>query len=295
VRLRHLVEYAGARAALTLLDAVPLRAALWLACRGGDLAYAADWRRRRMAQENILRSGIATERRAAARIARRSFQHFALVVVESLRSGALFQEEDWRRTVPLIIGPELEAILRDPRRGLIIASGHVGNWEISAQLISTFKPLAGVTRPMTNPYIERLVQQRKPRMQFRIIPKNDAHTTRFIDVLARGNSLGLMIDQYGGRRGLQVEFFGRPTSTHTAVALLHLITGAPICLGYSRRVGPMQFEIHAEGPLRFERTGNKEQDVRGVLERLNRELEKAIRAAPEQYLWAHRRWRPPEA
>jgi KDO2-lipid IV(A) lauroyltransferase len=53
----------------------------------------------------------------------------------------------------------------------------------------------------------------------------------------------------------------------------------------------MKFEIKTTGLIDCPPTGDKEGDVRAILERLNAELERVIREAPEQYLWAHRRWR----
>ena len=53
----------------------------------------------------------------------------------------------------------------------------------------------------------------------------------------------------------------------------------------------MIFKLRALDPIVYQPTGNRQQDVRAILLRLNGELEKAIRENPGQYLWAHRRWR----
>ena len=91
---------------------------------------------------------------------------------------------------------------------------------------------------------------------------------------------------------MMVEFFGHEASTHTAIALLHLITRIPICFGCCRRTGPVSVtSSRLTGPFRFERTGDKESDVRQILAALNGELESVIRQDPTQYMWAHRRWK----
>jgi len=90
---------------------------------------------------------------------------------------------------------------------------------------------------------------------------------------------------------MMVDFFGVPASTHTSPALLHLVTRAPLSFGYCLRTGRMAYKMVALAPIRHEPTGNKEKDVRAVLQTIHRCLEDAIRAHPEQYLWAHRRWR----
>jgi len=291
LRLRHLAEYLLLRLALLFVDLPPLSVAYWFSCRAADLWYVADFRRRRVARANILRSGIVDDPRSASRIARRSYHHFAKVVVESLRSGRYLEGEQWKEHVRLELHPEVQEVLDDPETGLILVSGHFGNWEIAAQLLSMFKPVAGITRPMSNPLTERLIARRKPRYRFRLEPKHAPDPARFVSILRSGEVLALLSDQYAGPRGVMVDFFGHPASTHPTVAMLHLVARAPMCFAWCRRTGPMKFEIGTTGLIRHERSGDKKRDVREILERLNRELERVIREAPDQYLWAHRRWR----
>lgn len=288
---RHLFEYAAVRVLLIVIDAVPLRIAIGLANGCADLAFVLAAGRRRIARENVMRVGVADSIQSADRIVRAAFRNFAVMVVESLKSDRMFRDGQWERHVRFDIPAELEEVLKDTRCGLILATGHLGNWEIAGQMVSTWKPVAGVARPMTNPWVERLMQARRPRQEFHLIPKQSADITRFLAALKRGQVLALMIDQHAGPRGMVVDFMGQPASTQTAVALLHLVTGAPLCVGYCRRIGTMQFEMKAIGPLHFKPTGDRDRDVQAILARLNDELASAIRQTPEQYMWGHRRWR----
>ena len=103
--------------------------------------------------------------------------------------------------------------------------------------------------------------------------------------------LAILLDQHARKGGVVVDFFGRPASTHRSAAVLHLATGAPLCFGACIRTGPMKFRIRLAALIRHTSTGNHKQDVQSILERLTHELEARIRTDPEQYLWAHRRWR----
>jgi KDO2-lipid IV(A) lauroyltransferase len=290
-RMRHRLEYAGLRVGLFLIDRLPPAITARLATVTADLWYALDGRRRRIAHDNIRRSGIATERREVGRIARASFRHLPLLVLESLRSGKFFDAATWRERVTFEVPAETMALFEAPDEGFILVSGHLGNWEIAAQLISHTKPVTGITRDMNNPLAQDLLVRRKPRNRFTLTPMHDANPARFFDVLRRGEVLALLTDQHARRRGMLVDFFGTPASTHTSHALLHLVTGAPLCFGYCVRTGPMAFKLVASRPLRHRPTGNREDDIRTILEALNRELEAAVRRYPEQYLWVHRRWR----
>lgn len=288
---RHVAEYALLRVGLALLDRMPMPACERLACVIADVAYRLASSRRRIARENLLRSGIASTPAEATRLARASFRHFATLVVESLRSGEFFNENNWRDRVEIDIPPATLELLQAPGRGIILASGHFGNWEIAAQLLSFIKPVVGLTRGFNNPESDRLMQARKPRNRFRLEPKHSTDTSRLLTVLKQGDILALMMDQHARDRGMVINFLGQPASTHTSAALLHLITGAPLVFGTCARTGMMRYKLTATEPLVAPKTGNKETDLRWILEALTRHLETAIRAYPEQYLWGHRRWR----
>lgn len=289
--IRHGLEYGALRILLLLFDLLPPAASGWLVRRAADLWYALDGSRRRVAVENIRRCGITHDVRQARRLARESFRHFGTLVLESLTSARVFSSDNWREKVEIEIPPATEALLNDPQRGIILVSGHLGNWEIAAQLVSHWKPVVGVTRPMNNPYVERLVQRRKPQNNFRLTPKHDANALRFLSQLKKGEILALLVDQHARSHGVQIDFFGMPAWTYTTPAMLHLVTKAPLVFGVCIRTGPMSFRFSAEPPIEHQATGDREQDVRAIMERINSLLEKAIRESPEQYAWGHRRWR----
>ncbi len=290
-RLRHLSEYLLLRAALAVVDRVSVGAAYRFSRALADLWWVVDRRRRRVARENVLESGIETDPRRVRALSRRSAEHVGMVVVESLRSAEVLAEDRWREHIQLEIPADVIEVLEDPEQGLIVASGHFGSWEIAAQLLSRFKPVAGITRPMNNPRVEELILRRKPRYRFHPIPKYGADAGRFLEVLKSGEILALLTDQHARSGGVAVDFFGRPAWTYTTAAMLHLVTRAPLCFASCRRLAPMQFELSTSPLIQRARSGRKKDDVLAILTTLNEYLEAAIRQAPEQYIWGHRRWR----
>jgi len=145
---------------------------------------------------------------------------------------------------------------------------------------------------------DRLIKKRQPRHRFSLTPKYNTDIRRLLATLGEGHILALMTDQHARKNGMMVDFFGIPAATYTSAALLHLVTGTPLCFGYCARTGVMKYRIVAGPPIKVEPTGNKEGDIRRILESIHGQLESAIRDYPEQYLWAHRRWRdtpPPDS
>ena len=276
---------------MVAVDRLPAAGAGRLARGLATLWWLADRSRRRVARQNILRSGIETDPRRVRALARRSAQHMGLLAIESLKSAEILEESRWREHVRMSISPGVEEVLEDPGQGLIMASGHFGNWEIAAQLLSRYKPVAGITRTMNNPRVEGLIQRRKPRYRFHPIPKYGADPRRLLAVLADKEILALLTDQHAHTGGLEVEFFGHPAATYTTAAMLHLATRTPLCFAACRRTAPMCFELTTSPLIQRPPSGDKKADVRAILRAVNDHLEAAIRQAPDQYVWGHRRWR----
>ncbi len=289
--LRFRLEGLMAKRAMSWIDNSSLKHATTICRRIADMWYAADIRRQRLAICNIMTSGIAENRSSASRIARNSFRHFAVMLIESLKAREQLTPDNWRDFTAIEIPDETMELFRDPDQGVLLVSGHLGNWEIAAHLLSCIKPVAGITRTMKNPLVEEIIQQRKPGVNFSLVPKRDANAGRFLQVLNKGHILALLMDQYARDRGVMIPFFGRPASTHASPAMLHLVTHAPLCFGYCVRTGPLSYLLKADRPLSVEPSGNKTQDVENILTSLTSRLETAITEYPEQYLWAHRRWR----
>ena len=300
--IRHAAEYRLLQAALAGFDRLPIGTAAALARRLGRTWFALDRRRRRVAISNVLRAGFAGDQRQATDLARRSAEHFALVVLEALRSEEILDREPAEPEggaepqpacggVELRIDPAARALLEDEAQGMVLSSGHFGNWEIGGQVLSRFKPVAGIARPMNNPRVERLVQQRKPRYRFRPIPKYSGEPRRFLEVLRQGEALALLTDQHARSGGVPVELFGHPVSTYTTSAMLHLVARVPLCFAACRRVAPLRFELVVSPPIEHRRSGDRRADVQAILRRLNAMLEGQVRLAPDQYVWGHRFWR----
>ncbi|MEI7437524.1 MAG: hypothetical protein WCL16_12045, partial [bacterium] len=283
LKLRYLAEYAGLKTVLGLLNTLPTDASLAMARGVGGLANAACGLRRRVSIRNLRRTGVADDSTSARRLTRAAFQHMTQLVVETL--WARYTPGFLEKHVSMVIPAATRALLDDPAQGLILATGHIGNWEVAGLAVGRLKPVVGLMRPLSNPYVDAMVQRLLPPDGFRIVPKHSPDIGRFPEYLRQGNVLALMIDQFAGDRGMSVPFFGQPAQTHTAIALLHLVTHAPLVFGWCCRTGPLQFEIRASDPIITVRTGRKQDDVRAVLSQLNAELERAIREAPEQYMW----------
>jgi KDO2-lipid IV(A) lauroyltransferase len=116
-------------------------------------------------------------------------------------------------------------------------------------------------------------------------------------LLNKGGNLGLLCDQDAGPRGVFVDFFGTPASTFKSIALLALEYDALVMVGYSIRIDDTsgdhwwpRFEVGCEA-LIDPREIQSNDPVGEITRQYTKALERAIRRAPEQYFWLHRRWK----
>jgi KDO2-lipid IV(A) lauroyltransferase len=176
-------------------------------------------------------------------------------------------------------------------RGAIIVTGHFGNWEVAGAVVAARGyPLDVVAVRQRNRLVDRLMRETRERLGMRVIYRGGA-TQAVLESLEQGRSVALVADQDARRRGAFVPFFGRLASTHRGPALLALRSGAPLYIGFAVR--------RPDGGYRGEirRVPVPEGDPEALVEELTATLaaalESAIRDAPGQYFWQHRRWKTP--
>jgi Kdo2-lipid IVA lauroyltransferase/acyltransferase len=290
-RVWYRIEAVAARGVLFLMASAPLGVVLGAARLTAGVAYLLWWRRRRIAAENIRLAGVRTDETEARALARASFVAFATMVAESIVARRRLTGDNWREYVRLHLSEEAETLLRRPGQGLIVASAHLGNWEVAARAISMIKPVVVAYRPFNNPHLNQVAHEARQGEHLRFVSRLDAHPMGFMRALAGGSVVALMIDQHATRGRIAIRFFDRPAWATKSVAMLSLTTRMPLLVAFAVRTGPMRYEIQASGPIEYARTGDREKDAAAITQALTAEVEKAIRRHPEQYLWGHRRWR----
>src|SRR5207249_8657403 len=173
-------------------------------------------------------------------------------------------------------------------RPLLIVSGHFGNWGMGGYMLGLlgFRSYA-VARPLDNPYLDEFLSRFRRRTGQKILAKKgDFYEMRRI--LAEGGVLATLADQDAGQRGLFVDFFGRPASTHKAIALLALDHRVPILVTTVRNLGaPLRYEVSLEELILPEDYEGQADAVRAITQRFTSALERGVRRAPEQYFWLH--------
>jgi Kdo2-lipid IVA lauroyltransferase/acyltransferase len=290
ISIVHYPLYFGVRLFWSLFRLLPAKRAYPLGAAVGRVAFPWTGSRRRIAIENVLKAGIATDAAGAERIARASMGHFVGHLLESLKVSEFLTPEHVKRHVTTDFPEASRALLEKPGQPVMVITPHLGCWEVGVHLLTAFKPTMALASPMRNPLAQRFIESHL-RQDVEIHSNKKGFSSSLIKRWKEGRILALAADQHAGRHGIWLDFLGRPASIHTSPARLYLATGHPMVVGAFVRTGPLRYHGVLSEPLTFALTGDRERDTVTILDTINQHFAEYIRNYPEQYLWFHRRWR----
>jgi len=283
--VRNRAEYTAAWVVLKTLEWAPPAVANSLARVYSRLLDVALPRLRRVACRNL---AMALPELSAARqkeIVDGVFSSIARVLVAFAKFPAIRRDTvaQWIRCEGL---EHVEAALQRGR-GVLFATAHLGNWELSAYAHALLAaPMDIVVRPLDNPRLDALVERRRGLSGNSIIGKQE-YARAILKALAANRAVGILVDQNSAAdAGVFVDFFGVKACAGVGFAKLAARSGAAVIPGFA-----VWEESEKRYVLRFcppvEITGDAARDTQAV----QSEIERAVRQHPDQWLWIHRRWK----
>ncbi|MBD3293030.1 MAG: hypothetical protein GF393_08910 [Armatimonadia bacterium] len=227
-----------------------------------------------------------------ARIINFSMRNMAKTMLELMKVPWLTEEET-ERFAP-VRGVEHLREAAAAGEGVIIVTGHFGNWEVLAASISRLGyDLSVIARDANDPDTASIINRSRERAGEEVLPRESVR--QMLRILRGGDVLGILPDQHANRGGIWVPFMGHPACTATGPATLAHRTGAKIVPGFARRTEDDRLDVYFLPPVEIPDTGDREADIRRGTEMVNDAIGGQIRRYPEQWVWMHRRWREPPA
>jgi KDO2-lipid IV(A) lauroyltransferase len=290
--------YLVVRVLVCLLQMLSFRTACKVANGLAWLIYRIDRRHRLVAAENLQHAFGTGDDAERDRLVRAVYRHFCTVLMEIVHLPRMLHPHNWKQHLKIVDHRPMVDLLLSGRRMLIV-SGHFGNWELGGYVLALFGfRTHAIARPLDNPYVDDFFRRFRERTGQQILNKQDDFD-RIQQVLAGKGILLTLGDQDAGQKGQFVDFFGRPASTHKAVALLALKYNVPmIVMTCVRACGGDDWchQVASDDTILPEQYQDRSDAIPAITQRFTSALERAIRRAPEQYFWLHRRWKhqPPK-
>jgi len=275
-----------------LANALPLRAAYWLAERFCDIHYFVSKKDRDAVAGNlsIVLKKDAAECRA---LAQKVFRNFGLYFVDFLRMPRL-NKDNIDQKVEIVGLENVEGVLKQ-KMGVIVLTCHIGNWELGGVTmgIKGYDISAVVLSHRHKNINEFFIRQREEKGLKAI--KANSIMKRCVSVLLRGGILALAGDRDFTGSGLMLDFFGVPTSIPKGPAMLGLKTNSAIVPGFTIRDGRHKYKLIFEKPIYVKEMPGvtNEEIVKRSTETFVSIMEKYIMAYPEQWLVFRKFWEAP--
>lgn len=261
----------------------------WLHRIGAFLGWLALWVlrvRRRVTLDNMQRA-MGIPRREALHLAAAVYRHLCTGALELTRVGGLSTE-----TAAELLGASGVRTLQgylSRGRGLLVLSGHIGQWD----LLACAAARAGlkvnvVTRQIKAGWLNRFWMAQRRSCGVTLLPAKGSGRS-VLAALRRNEIVAMVLDQHEPG-GLVVPFFGRPAATASGLARVARVSRAPVVPVFLLRDG-VGYQLVVEPEVPVPRTGDRGEDVIRSTALFTAVLEARIRRNPEQWLWLHRRWK----
>jgi KDO2-lipid IV(A) lauroyltransferase len=266
---------------------IPLATGRRLGRAIGRLAWHVARRERRKALANLaiaFPEWSATQREQAIRA---MFRHLGESLFEMVWLPNLDVAMMARTTT--IEGMDAVKALIDQGRGVMAFTGHCGNWEWLARVVSLSGcPVTTMQRERDDADMGQFITDIRDDGGIRTIDRGSPTSGReMLQAVRRGGILAFLIDQNIRAENVSVPFFGRPALTPIGPAKLAVRTGTPVVTMFIERRPDGTHHVRVNPPIEVSR----DDDPVALTARITADTEAQIRRVPEQWVWMHDRWR----
>lgn len=294
--IREIIEYWVTKGYFLILRCCPAPV-IYSACR---LVAASYYRvgaaRRRITRANLKIAFPEKSEKERTQIAHATYRHFGRIIAESamILAGKINRE----KLLAMVDGEQMQKLLdleASTEKGLLVITGHLGNFELLAQYTGMLLKRQGhaVARRGNNRLIDdRIVTPMRESFGNKVIYKSRA-LPRISRALKTGEHAGLLIDiKTNAKEGTPIRFFGKETygiksSAYLQIKLNPLVVPTTLVRGESGR-----YKLVVSDPIEWNDNGQPIEDQIATLTQIHQNaLETLIRAYPEQWFWMHNRWK----
>jgi KDO2-lipid IV(A) lauroyltransferase len=172
---------------------------------------------------------------------------------------------------------------------IIFLTPHFGSWELTARMISRFRPVTYLYKPLNNPKEEVFLLSMRAQHDLFMAPANKKGVFKLQRALSIQGAIGILPDQNPGEQGgILSPFFGHNAQTMTLLAKLARKNKAKVVLAWCERLNLGRgYELNFETVDILSESGSLEEDVA----LMNKVIENLVKTKPEQYLWNYKRFK----
>lgn len=258
----------------------------------GSISFYVLRRERRRSYDSLqIAFGSGISKQALTAIAKKNFRNLGKGLIEVLNLQYLNHEK-----LDSLVSIEGEEYLKKAEalgKGTILITGHIGNWELMAAILSMRGyRLNVIAAPLYDPRIDEWIILLRSKFNVETISRGSPSSSRkILGVLRKREILGLLIDQDTRVEGVFVNFFNKKAYTPSGAAQLALKSNATTMMCFVTRLPGDRHRITIEKPISLFRSESREKDIEVNTALFTERIEEHIKQYPDQWVWMHRRWK----
>lgn len=256
----------------------------------GDILRILSKKREDITFNNIKNAFPEYEDTKCYKILTESYRNLGITLAE-LVAFYSYSENDFKKYIKYE-NIELINEVYNRGNGLILLSGHFGNWELLAYSAGLFSniPVTVIVKHQKNKFADKVLNQYRIQGGNKIVSMKKAART-IINSIKNKEAIALLADQSASKdKDVFVEFFGKQAATYEAPAAIALKFNVPIIMGFAVRQPDHTYKVKLIEVNRDDLTNTKE-DIKILTERHVKILENTVRKYPHLWSWQHRRWK----
>jgi lauroyl/myristoyl acyltransferase len=183
-------------------------------------------------------------------------------------------------------------------RGVILITGHFGNWEIGSIFLRRVSrlPLTIVAMAEQDEDVNRIRREIRDALDADTIEVRRALDTalQIRKRLSENHIVAMLVDRHVGQDRVEVSLLGRKAWFLRSPALMGYLTGAPIVPCFMTRLAPARFRVEMGSPIPVPSGVSRDDAVRQVAQGFADQLAGRIMAAPHHWYHFYPYWPGPE-
>lgn len=290
-RPKHIAEYTALMSISGLVRILPLRVALalgWVAAAGTHFIGRINVERTHKRIREVF--GDRYTDKEVRRIAWMSWRNLFFNAIDALRFSLLTPDKI-RRQPLASLESKLKQVLNECDGGFILATPHMGNWEIAgiaADLLGI--PLFAIARKQKNPLIDGYINKMRQSFNLEILFREARIGKSVVDRIKQGKVLAILPDIGVRAKGVTVDYLNGNATIAPGAAVFAQMAGCPVYPACARRIGWTKHEAVLLDPVVPDPKANKLEDQQRMMQQIMTAFTAEIRKTPEQYFWYNKRW-----
>lgn len=290
-RTKHIFEYVMLRILFVAANILPLRMALglgWLAAAGAHFIGRVHVKRTCGRIRQVFGSRYTDKE--VRRIAWIAWRNLCFNVVEALRFSMLTPEAI-RRQPLAALEPQLKRVLEACEGGFILATPHMGNWElagIAADLLGI--PLFVIVHKQKNPLINDYINRLRRTFSMEVLLRESKMWKSVADRLKQGKVLAILPDIRAHANGVTVAYLNNQATVAPGTARFARLANCPVYPVFIRRIGWTRHEAVLLDPVTPDPSLDLAEDQQRIMQAIMTVFTAEICKTPEQYFWFNKRW-----